>query len=183
MPSFRPVSLALVLSVAAPLGAHAQAPAPADSMAESVRELWRPIRRYVLAAANAMPDSLYGYRPASDIRSFGQLIGHVTNTHYNFCAAALEETRPTTPNHEQLATKAELVAALERSLAYCDRAYDALTTQSAAQVVPIFGTRRARQYPLVYNIAHDNEHYGNMVTYMRINGLVPPSSQRPAARQ
>ena len=74
-------------------------------------------------------------------------------------------------------SEAALVEALKASFEYCDRAYAEVDDASAGDTVTMFGTRVSRVYPLIYNVAHDNEHYGNLVTYMRLNKMVPPSSQ------
>jgi uncharacterized damage-inducible protein DinB len=74
-------------------------------------------------------------------------------------------------------TKADLVQALNDAFAYCDKAYDGMTDAHAADIVKFFGRDYAKLAVLSFNSAHNNEHYGNMVTYMRIKGLVPPSSE------
>lgn len=158
-------------------GGSASAPRD-DPVMTSLRSLHRPIRRNLLQTAQQVPESLYDFRPAPEARSIGQLIGHVTNTHYNFCAAALGESRPASENFENVRGKTALVAALTASLEYCDRAYATIADTAASQTVTMFGTKVARSYPLTYNVAHDNEHYGNLVSYMRLNGIVPPSSNR-----
>ena len=159
--------------------ASAQTPAlRMDSLADGMKSLYRSIRLNVIEAAELMPDAEYAFKPTPDVRSFGELVGHVTNTHYNFCTAARGVPSPSKINHETLTTKAELVAALKASLAFCDAAYDQATDATLGTAAK-FGTAAITVgYALTYNIAHDNEHYGNMVTYLRLKGLVPPSTAR-----
>ena len=67
--------------------------------------------------------------------------------------------------------------ALNAAFAYCDKAYDGMTDAHAAEMVKFFGREQAKLTVLAFNNAHNDEHYGNMVTYMRMKGLVPPSSE------
>jgi len=166
----------------------AQTPKPATSpgigetAVGSIRDLWKTSIGYVLAAAEQMPESSYAFKPTPDVRSFGQVVAHVANGQRLLCAMALgqepAETKPT--------SKAEIVAALEESSRLCTRAYSIADAQAleplsavarAAWVSNGFGTPRTRLYALMMNAWHDNEHYGNLVTYMRLRGMVPPSSQ------
>lgn len=179
----RILSLTLVLMVVAVVSASAQTPAPApppgmDTLAGGLGQLYRSIRTNVMEAAELMPEEHYSFKPSADVRSFGELVGHVTNTHYNFCSAAREVASPARINHETLKTKAELVAALKTSLEFCDAGYTGLTDPQVLAPAKFGQAAITKGYALVYNIAHDNEHYGNMVTYLRLKGLVPPSSAR-----
>ena len=100
---------------------------------------------------------------------------------FYFCSMAKGEQSPSTQNYERSTTdKAALVKALNESLAYCDAAFTALTDRTAAEIVamPFGGKDAGRASPLIRNIGHLNEHYGNLVTYFRIKGMVPPSSRR-----
>lgn len=160
----------------APALVHAQG--GEHTTATGLRELYQMNKRVVIAAAEQVGEEHYGFKATADVRSFGQLIGHIANAQFNFCAAASGATRPNRQNWEQITAKAELVAALKESFTFCDGAYEKLSDASGAEVVKVFGQDRARSYPLIFNVAHNNEHYGNIVTYMRLKGLVPPSSQR-----
>ena len=158
-------------------GPDAAQAADLTNLAGGMKSLYRSIRQNILEAAELMPEDKYAFKPSADVRTFGQLVGHVTNTHYNFCSAAREVPSPNKRNNETLTTKAELVAALKESLAFCDAAYELSDTDLIKPAK--FGTAAiTRGYALTYNIAHDNEHYGNIVTYLRLNGLVPPSTAR-----
>ena len=164
----------------------AQTPAPAppkmDTLAGGVTSLYRAIRANLIEAAELMPEADYAFAPSPDVRSFGQLVGHVANTQYNFCTPARGLANPNRANLETLKTKTELVAALRTSLEFCDPVYHALT--DADMTAPAtWGTMTiTKGYALTYNVAHDNEHYGNMVTYLRLKGLVPPSTARAIKR-
>ena len=125
-----------------------------------------------------MPEGKYDFRPSPDVRSFGQQVAHVADDQYNLCAPAKGETRKAayTDIENRLSKKADLVAALKTAFAYCDAAYDALTDESGAEVAT--NGRKTKFAMLNWNLWHTWEHYGNIVVYLRMNGLVPPSSEK-----
>jgi len=96
-----------------------------------------------------------------------------------FCSLALGEKNPAPGVEKSKTSKADLVQALQDAIAYCDKAYDGMTDAHAAEIVKIFGRDGAKLTALTINTAHTDEHYGNIVTYMRLKGLVPPSSEGP----
>lgn len=168
--------LLLLALLPAPALAQGGANPAAPTAVGSAASIYRQAAAYVLAAAEQMPEAEYGFKPTPDVRSFGQLIGHVANAHYMICATAMGEASPARQNFEQTTDKAGLVAALRASIEYCNRAY-AQPDAAALQPVQMFGAERTRLEVLVMNAAHDFEHYGNLVTYLRLKGMVPPSSQ------
>jgi hypothetical protein len=112
------------------------------------------------------------------VRSWGQLIGHGAGAQTLICAAALGEPAREEDEIERTRTsKADLVAALKASTEYCARAYSQ-TDKAAQGQTRLFGRQRTRLYALILNATHNGEHYGNIVTYLRMNGIVPPSSRR-----
>ena len=163
------------------------------SIAAGTKATHRAIRQNLADAAEAMPAEEYGYRPAPESRSFGQLIGHVVMANYLFCSQAQGKTPDSTPaltiNYEKETSKAVLVKALNDALAYCDAAYDATTDATFGEPVHMapLGTLKAidttRGALLIYNTTHNNEHYGNIVVYMRVKGHVPPSTARARQQQ
>jgi uncharacterized damage-inducible protein DinB len=162
-------SLLLLAALAIPSAAHAQS-AVADVRANFVQ-----MSDFVLKAAIATPEDKFDYRPAAGVRTLGELYAHVAGAQSMICAMALGEKAPDM-NAVTVRTKAGLVDALRASNKGCERAYaqpDAATTG----MIDVFGTPRTRMFALMMNAAHDAEHYGNIVTYLRMNGIVPPSSQ------
>lgn len=121
----------------------------------------------------------YAFRPSPDVRTFAQQIAHVADDQYNLCAPAKGETRKAayTAIEDTVTQKAELLAALKNAFAYCDAAYDALTGANGAVSVNA-GRQRTRFGMLNWNLWHTWEHYGNVVVYLRMKGLVPPSSEK-----
>ena len=125
-----------------------------------------------------MPEEHYAFKPTPDVRSFGELLGHIANAQYQFCAPVKKAANPNQDNIEKTATtKAALTAALTEAFAFCDPLYD-LPDSGLTEMVKMGQREAAAGYGLTFNVAHNFEHYGNIVTYMRLKGLVPPSSQR-----
>ena len=164
--------IAVLTLCAAPAAAQANA----NPAMGSVKPLWEQTTAYLLAAAEQMPEADYGFKPTPEVRSFGQLIGHVANAQTMICGAALGEASQGGRNWEEVTEKAALIEGLRGSGAVCERAY-AQSDESALQMVRMFGQERTRLAALILNAAHNFEHYGNIVTYMRIKGMTPPSSQ------
>lgn len=161
----------------APAGSATTAPPAANAAVRAAAFPYDLVKQFVLRAAEAVPESLYAFKPTPEVRSFGQLVGHVADAQNMMCAGALGETVTPLNAEQSITAKAALVEALKQSIATCDRAYqqpDAPTMQP----MTLFGMQTTRLGTLALNAAHSYEHYGNMVTYMRMNGMVPPSSAR-----
>ena len=133
----------------------------------------------LVKSAAKVPEADYAFRPTPEVRSFGELVGHVANANYMICSMALGEKSPATADFEKtVKAKAELEKVLAGAIAYCDSAISKLTATSAMEEVKFFTGQTPRLGVFSFNNAHNMEHYGNMVTYMRMKNLVPPSSQR-----
>jgi uncharacterized damage-inducible protein DinB len=154
----------------------------ANPISDGIRSQWNSVKRNLQQSAEMMPDTSYDYRPVDGVRNFGEILSHVAGANYVFCAAAKGEKSPFAEDQFEkgATTRAAIIKATTDAIAYCDGAFTALTDATAAQMVaPPFGTGQTpRAAVLVGNIGHVNEHYGNLVTYFRINGIVPPSSRR-----
>jgi uncharacterized damage-inducible protein DinB len=171
----RPVQLLLLLLL---LPAVASAQQGDDSVMESSRQLYEAGKRFVTGVAEQSPEQDYAYRPAETVRTLGQVLGHLADVHFLTCSIALGEQNPNAGSVEQAnPAKAEMVATLRRSYEYCDRAY-AQNSQALAAAAELFGQQTTRFHALNLNVSHDFEHYGNLVTYVRMRGRVPPSSQQ-----
>jgi uncharacterized damage-inducible protein DinB len=154
------------------------------SLASVAQAMHSTIRANLADAADQMSDADFAFRPTSEVRTFGQLIGHVVNANYFFCSQAAGEKYPATANYETITDRAVLVKGLKESLTYCDRIYRATTDANFNQSVKMApqpgtsDTATLRGAVLMFNVAHNNEHYGNLVVYMRLRGRVPPSTAR-----
>lgn len=163
--NFAGTNFALFLSLLAP---------SLEAQTADARAAWATISSNLVAAAAKMPEADYVFRPAPEARSFAQFIGHVADAHFMFCAPLLPQATPRS-GFEKLASKAELLGALKDSVDFCSGAADRVADGDATPV-KFFGRDRAKLSLLWVNIAHTNEHYGNVVTLLRLKGIVPPSS-------
>ncbi len=171
----RSLLAATCLVFAVPL--FAQAPAPATGVA-TAKMVWQMGAANVLKSAEMLPEADYSFKPVATVRSFGDLFGHVAGSEYMFCAAALGEAPKAEDDIEKtVKTKAGLIAALKGAAAYCDKAY-AMSDADAGGMTKLFGSDNSKYFALMLNAAHVDEHYGNLVTYLRMKGMVPPSSQQ-----
>jgi uncharacterized damage-inducible protein DinB len=181
----RPIMVALILvcgtlstSAQTTDGGYVEALSP--SMASVAKSMHKTIRRDLAEAAAEMPAEEYSFRPTPQVRSFGALIGHIVSSNFFFCSQAKGERTPPSTNYGE-ANKTALVKALNDSLAYCDAVYAATTDANFGQLVKVLGSeggQTTRGAILIFNTAHNNEHYGNIVLYLRLKGLVPPSTAR-----
>ncbi len=154
------------------------AQAQAGTAVSGVSTPYTVAKRFLTAAADQMPEADYGFRATEQVRTFGQLVGHVADANYLLCSIAAGEENPSKASFEKtLTAKADLVKALRDSFGYCDGKY-VMADAKALEEATLFGMKTNRVGVLAFNAAHDMEHYGNIVTYMRLKGMVPPSSQR-----
>ena len=148
-----------------------------DPLSKETKGLYTSVKTNIIKSAEKMPEANYSFKPSPDVRSYAQLIGHVIDAQYMFCSAAKGEQKASDAE-KKLTKKADLEAALTAAFAYCDTAYDALTDAGGTKMMKFFGADRSVSGILNFNVAHDFEHYGNIVTYLRIKGIVPPSSAK-----
>ena len=168
----------VVFLLSLPSGVFAQA--PANPITQTLRGAWTEAKANIRKSADVMPEAKYGFKPVETVRSFGAILAHVAGASYEFCAAAKNEKTPYAEDafEKSAKTKAEIVKALDGAIAYCDDIYKTLDDAKAVEVTngAFGGGKRPRMVSLFGNTGHFVEHYGNIVTYLRINGLVPPSS-------
>jgi uncharacterized damage-inducible protein DinB len=157
--------------------AVAQSGPPANPITVSEKGVYSFISGGVVKAAEKMPEENYSFKPTPEVRSFGQLVGHVADASYGFCAEARGEKNPEKQFEKTKTAKADLVAAVKEAVAYCTATYDGMTDAKGSEMVKMFGFSLAKLTVLSINMAHTDEHYGNMVTYMRLKGIVPPTSE------
>jgi uncharacterized damage-inducible protein DinB len=174
--------LAAAIVVCGTLGSGALQAQTANPLSAGAKRTYDIIKGNVTKAAAKMPEEHYSFKPSPDVRSFGALVAHVADANYGFCAVALGEKPPDGgfggAIEKSKTTKADLEKALAASFAYCDKAHAAMTDAAGAAMVKFFLGEMAKLSVLEFNTHHDFEHYGNIVTYMRMKGLVPPSSER-----
>jgi uncharacterized damage-inducible protein DinB len=158
--------------------AQGSAVAPDNPISDSEKRVYAMLSSVVIAAAEKMPEESYSFKPTPEVRSFGQLVGHLADSNYFFCATAAGETKPVSDAEKSKTKKADLVAALKDAVAYCNKTYAGMTDAKGSQLTKMMNFDMAKLTVLAGNFAHNYEHYGNMVTYMRIRGIVPPTSEK-----
>jgi len=174
-------ALAQTAPPAAPAAPAAQAaPAgPTEPLSRVLYGGYNSQKMNLTQSAEKVSEADYGFQPTKEVRTFGQMLAHVANTQFTYCAAAKGEPNPNKDDLEKTAlTKAAIQKALADSFAFCDTIYLSLTDAKAMELIKVGQNEIPRAGRLISNIAHDNEHYGNLVTYMRIKGIVPPSTER-----
>jgi len=134
---------------------------------------------WLLSSAEKMPEENYNFKPTEVVRSYGQILGHVADQHYGRCSLVRGEIDPNLRIEQVKTSKADLIAALKASFAYCDKAYDGIDDASANQMVKLGPQQFSKLGVLNINLLHSTLHYGNLITYMRLKNIVPPSSEAP----
>jgi len=148
-----------------------QQPPSKDPLSTWLRNAYNGGKNNITRAANKMPEEFYTLRPGAqiEVRTYGQIVGHLANFNYLWC-------------FEKLTSKADLVKALNDAFSYCDRVYSSLTDSSGMEMIEVTNDAGRKVHllrisRLIQNHVHNNEHYGNMVTYLRMKSIVPPSSE------
>lgn len=140
-----------------------------------VNRAYENIKNNLTKAAEAMPDSDYGFQPTKEERSFGAWIAHVADAQAGGCSGIAGERKNI--GAASKTTKADLVAALKESFDICDPVFSGTTDANASEMVASFGGQTPRAPALYGVLIHDNECYGNMAVYLRLKGIVPPSTE------
>ncbi len=188
----------------APQTPTAAPPPVTDPVSSALRTAFDGVARNLAESAAKMPEENFAFKPTPEVRSFGEILGHVANSHYSYCSRVKGEANPNSRDLEKVTAKAEMVKVFNESIDYCKAVYASMTDAKAVQPMtpPAPATAPAAQSgqppaagqkppaaPRVFvpfnvlnqNLTHDWEHYGNLVTYMRLKGLVPPSTERAQA--
>jgi len=167
-----PTAPAAAAQVTPPVG-------PTDPLSRAIFGMYNSIKRNLTESAEKVSEADYSYQPTKDVRTFTQIFAHVANSQFSICAGPKGEANPNKDDFEKTATtKAAVVKALADSFAYCDTVYLTLTDAKAMELIKAGQNQVPRARGLMSNVAHDNEHYGNLVTMMRLKGMVPPSTER-----
>ena len=163
----------VLLLLAVPSLALAQNPNP---LTANAKVQFGALSGFVVRSAEKVPEGLYNFRPTAEVRTFSELFGHVADAMFAMCATAAG-TKPPRTGIEKMTGKPALVAALKEGVAYCNTVYDGMTDQKGVETVPFYFGPSPRLSVLYFVVTHTYEHYGNLVTYMRLNKIVPPSSE------
>jgi uncharacterized damage-inducible protein DinB len=173
----------LALSVCAVSAQQPTTPSPTPTglarVALGAKQRYDNIKRDIAESADAVPESEYSFKPTPQVRSFGELIGHVADVNAWYCGMANGENPNWSDKTEKTAkSKADLVKALKAATTKCDEVIAKTHADNALSLVPAGQRDQMRIMVILDNVAHLNEHYGNIVTYMRQKGHMPPSTLR-----
>jgi hypothetical protein len=164
------------------LGACTLQAQTANPLSSELRLMYTTIKTNLLKMAEKMPDENYTFKPVPEIETFGRRVAHIADANYRTCAGLNGERK--TLGAAAKTAKADLVAALKESFATCDGVFDSLTDATAVEMVNGIigspptppGQTRTRLSTMWNVVRHSNELYGYMAVYLRLNGVVPPTS-------
>lgn len=149
-----------------------------DPLTAALKRQWDGIALNLKEAAEVVPADRYSFRPTQDVKTFAGEVGHGANFHYIFCARAKGEQNPNKEDLEKVTSKDALVKAVIASNEYCNALFNTANDKWLMEVVGQGAQAQPRASVLTALIAHSNETYGTIVPYMRLNGIVPPSTAR-----
>jgi uncharacterized damage-inducible protein DinB len=161
----------------------------AEREKHALQVLAKLTEKVIVSAADAMPADKYGFAPADGefkgVRTFGQMVKHLSATNYILAAAALGEEPPSDTGDElgpeAVRTKDEILRYLQGSFSNLDKAIEAIGQKStpvkSSPISPLKSTEATRLALVVESLVHAFDHYGQMVEYLRMNGVVPPASR------
>jgi len=149
----------------------------ADPFSTEIKQMYSHVKNNLAKIAEKMPDENYGFKPTAETRTFAQIVGHVADVQTRSCSAV--NGTPKSLNASSKTTKADLVASLKESFFLCDQAFDSLTDATTLDLITLPGGEHHSKAGLLLMsvIAHSNEEYGYMAVYLRLKGVVPPSSE------
>ncbi len=160
----------------------AEALTAADPIVSAFKARYQTAKLNLVESAEAMPTEAIEYRLTPDQRSFGDWISHTAGMNFNTCAAMAGKTTPANDS-AKAKTKAEIQKVIQESFTYCDSVISGMTDTQALTEVTI-GTRKVMPVDsMIGYIANLNAHYGNMVGYLRMKGVIPPSTARAAKKK
>jgi len=170
----------ILLAVALTAGLYAQGRGGPVSMSADVNQKYNAIKNNLTKAAESMPEDGYSLQPSKEERNFGAWVAHVADTQAGACSGLAGARKNI--GAASKTSKADLVAALKESFDICDAVYSGTTDANATEMVASFGGQVPRASALYGTIIHDNECYGSMAVYLRMKGIVPPSTEAMGAR-
>ncbi|HEX6216801.1 MAG TPA: DinB family protein [Vicinamibacterales bacterium] len=166
---------AAVVALFVPTSALAQS----NPFTDAAKAQFAQIKNNVIRTAEKVPEDLYAFKPTPEVRSLGQLLAHIADGNFGICGAG-SGMKPTMSGIEKSTGgngKAAIQKALAASFEFCESAWASMDNTKSPEVVKTFLGTQPRFSVLTFNTSHVWEHYGNLVTYMRLKGIVPPSSE------
>jgi uncharacterized damage-inducible protein DinB len=151
-----------------------------ENIVAPLRTQWALTKDMVVNLAESIPESKYAYKPTPEVRTVREQLTHIVSENMFYMSMVAKDPPPDRPKLEALQTREEILQALRDSYAYGEKTLAALTDETAVEKIILRGQSVVRWYPVLYNIQDNMDHYGNLVVYVRLNGMVPPKT---AARQ
>ena len=152
----------------------------ANPLSAGAKAQFTGISSFVTRSVEKIPENLFSFRATPDVRTIAQLFGHIADAYFGMCSAAEGSKPPQQGFENSAATKAALAKALADGVSYCQSVMERMTDPKGAERVDFYFGPTPRLSILYFVTTHTYEHYGNLVTYMRLNKIVPPSSEAPA---
>jgi uncharacterized damage-inducible protein DinB len=154
----------------------------ADPFSAEIKQIYDHMKSNLIKMAEKMPPENYNFKPTSETRTFGQIVAHVADIQARTCSALNGSTKSL--NAASKSAKAELVTALKESFSPCDQAFDSLTDANALETFLLPQGKHHSKFGLLIGavVSHSNEEYGYMAVYLRLKGIVPPSSEAAERR-
>jgi len=175
--TIRSCAVAASLFVFLPGASFAQSAHP-NPLTANAKIQFGALSGFVVKSAEKVPEELYAFRATPEVRSMAELYGHVADAMFSMCSTAAGAKPPRTGIEKAVTAKPALVAALKEGVTYCNSVYDSMTDQrGGTETVPFVFGPTPRLSVLYFVVTHTYEHYGNLVTYMRLKNIVPPSSE------
>lgn len=169
--------IAVVASTLALAGAAVLLAQTADPISTEARGSYNRVKGFILKAADAMPEANYGFKPTAEIRNYGQLFTHIAESQMRTCSTLNGAMKQSDAGSKT--AKTDIIAVLKASFDECDKAFEGASDAAVAQTTGTGRAMRTKIGSLYGTVAHDNEMYGVIGVYMRLKGMVPPSSEGP----
>ena len=173
--------LLVMMTLAVPAAAQQNPPSPFPTYLQGQ---YANLKKFIMGSAEKMPAEHFSFRPSPDVRTYAELFGHTMQAQFGYCSTVKGVANPTAGKElEKIVTdKAGVIQMVKDAFEYCDEPFAKLTNENALEMItagtPPYQRQIARANQLTMLVVHGNEHYGNLVTYMRIKGIVPPSSSQ-----
>lgn len=174
------IFLVILAAALAPLAAPAQqgAAPEANPVSNALRGIVARESKVVVAAADEMPADKYGFHPTPEQMSFGKLVAHMATSNFGLCSTISGVPAPKQDDLKETDPKDKLVGALKASFDFCTQSLANLDDSKLGEPLPFFGGRTASRATLMFVLADDfSDHYSTAATYLRLNGLLPPTAQ------
>jgi|SRR5579885_1966583 len=154
-----------------------------DAIVGPLRMQWKLTKDLIMNMAEAIPEAKYDYKPTPEVRTFREQLTHLVSENMNYMSMVAGDKPPDRAKLEALQSRDEILKALRESYEYGEKALADLTDEKAAETITLRGQKVLRWYPALANIADNEDHYGNLVVYVRLNGMVPPKTAARQAQQ